>query len=540
MRRTGSRTSRPRSRWPRRRWTLLGRSRRSVTRPATAGSWSAGRTQRRSPPSGPAVVGARRRRPVRHLRRRGTPRRRPRPPRRCRCRRRSSSPARSSTSRRSSVSATALRSTATASSSAATSTASRRSLPPGQVLLYRVIVVVTFTTANDTDCAAGCTYVTSTLIDPSTDPTFNTNDATVPPAGGGGRLRHAQRSQPRGDSTIIDVLGNDSGTFSTYPVVISRSAQPRGRSAASSTGIVTYTATNGASGTDYFTYYLRDVTGRTSTAATVAMTHQPARICRRRDDRPRASRHRQPQDERRRDLPDVRDHAASRSPARPSNGAIVLGTCGSITYTPTGILDGDRLLPVHDHRHVSLESRTRSPRRSRSTHRRRRSTTRRRRTRRWPCRSPSRPTTPCPAGSATTSIVTTSSNGTATVSGTNITFTPNANYSGTTSFTYRLTDTYTNTSGNATVTVTVRPTAAALPASGTGAGKTVSSTVDQLRQGGLHRHATSAATSAAGKHGHCQRRDADLQPQGRLHGHGHRDLHGDRHVRTDRLRRPGR
>ena len=82
-----------------------------------------------------------------------------------------------------------------------------------------------------------------------------------------------------------------------------------------------------------------------------------------------------------------------------------------------------------------------------------------------------------PAGSATTSIVATSSNGTAAVSGGNLTFTPNANYSGTTSFTYRLTDVYGNTSNTVTVTVNVKPTASPLASSGTGVGKSTTRSV---------------------------------------------------------------
>ena len=88
--------------------------------------------------------------------------------------------------------------------------------PAGKVLLYRVIVIVTFTAGNNADCAAGCTYVTSTLIDPSTDPTFNTNDSTVPPPQAVGDSVALNAASP-GNSTFIDVLGNDSGTFSTYP-----------------------------------------------------------------------------------------------------------------------------------------------------------------------------------------------------------------------------------------------------------------------------------------------------------------------------------
>ncbi len=103
-----------------------------------------------------------------------------------------------------------------------------------------------------------------------------------------------------------------------------------------------------------------------------------------------------------------------------------------------------------------------------------------------------------PAGSATTSIVSNPSNGSATVSGgTNVVFTPNANYSGTTSFTYRLTDVYGNTSSTVTVTVLVKPTASPLASSGTGVGKSVAASVSAYVKGSFSGSYVSA-TSASG------------------------------------------
>ncbi len=204
--------------------------------------------------------------------------------------------------------------------------------PAGQVLLYRVIVVVSFKTA-DGGCVAGCTYVTSTLIDPSTDPTFNTNDVVVPPPVAIGDYVVLNAANP-GTSTIINVLGNDSGTLGTYPVVI---AIPPGKGSvtASGTGIVTYTADNGASGTDYFTYYLRDASGRASAAATVSITIQP-----------RASADGFTTGQGRSVSYNLKANDIGTYPTSgnscititspPAHGSVALGTCGNVTYTPSG------------------------------------------------------------------------------------------------------------------------------------------------------------------------------------------------------------
>ncbi len=366
--------------------------------------------------------------------------------------------------------------------------------PAGQVMLYRVIVIVTFTAGNNADCAAGCTYVTSTLIDPSTDPTFNTNDSTIPPPMAVGDSASLNAANP-GNSTFIDVLGNDSGTFSTYPVIIGVTPT-RGTVSASSTGIVTYTANNGASGTDYFTYYLSDVTGRTSTAATVAVTINP-----------RASADGATTGQGKAVVVNVKANDIGTYPSSgtscvtvtepPAHGSLVLGTCGSITYTPTGswtgtdsfkytITDTSALesnevtatVTVYPPPTAAADSATTNASVAVSI--------------------PVQSNDTRPAGSATTSIVSPSSNGTATVSGTNVTFTPNANYSGTTSFTYKLTDPYGNTSNTVTVTVVVKPSATPLAASGTGVGKSVSSSVASNVKGAFSGTYVSATSAAGG------------------------------------------
>ncbi len=367
-------------------------------------------------------------------------------------------------------------------------------LPVGKVALYRVIVAVTFTTPGDPSCSAGCTYVASTLIDPSSDPTFNTNETLLPPPIALSDSVFLTASAA-GTAANVPVLGNDSGTFGTYPVVLGVTPS-KGTVSITSTGIVTYTSNPGVSGTDFFTYYLKDATGVASAPATVSVTINP-----------RASADGTTTGQARAVTINLKANDVGTFPTTgttcvtitsgPSNGAIALGTCGSITYTPNSTFTG-----TDSFRYVITDSSALETNEVTAT------------ITVYPPPTavadsattnagvavsiPVQSNDTLPAGSATTSIVSASSNGSATVSGGNVTFTPNANYSGTTSFTYRLTDIYTNTSNTVTVTVVVKPTAAALTASGTGVGKTVSSTVTSSIKGsfsGSYLTATSAAGS---------------------------------------------
>ncbi len=364
--------------------------------------------------------------------------------------------------------------------------------PAGQVALYRVIVVVSFETP-DGGCASGCTYVSSTLIDPSLDPTFNTNDVTIPPPVAVGDSTSFNAANP-GVTTVINVLGNDSGTFGTYPVVIAIPPS-LGTVTASGTGIVTYAANNGVSGTDYFTYYLKDATGRTSTGATVAITINP-----------RASADGFTTGRARAVTFNLKSNDIGTFPgsgtscitvtSAPANGSVSLGTCGAITYTPSGSFTGTDTFKYMitdtsslDSNEVTATVTVYAPPTAVNDSTTTNATV--------PVTVAVQSNDTLPAGSATTSIVSGSANGSTSVSGNNIVYTPSANFSGTTTFTYRLTDVYTNTSNTATVTVTVRPTASPLPATGTGAGKSVSSSVAAYAKGSFSGNYVSG-TSASG------------------------------------------
>lgn len=366
--------------------------------------------------------------------------------------------------------------------------------PAGSVALYRVIIAVTFTTPGDDTCSAGCTYVASTLIDPSSDPTFNTNESLLPPPIALSDSVTLDASAG-GTAANVPVLGNDSGTFGSYPVVLAV-APSKGSVTITSTGIVTYTSNAGVSGTDFFTYYLKDATNVASAPATVSVTINP-----------RASADGATTGKARAVTMNLKANDVGSYPTSgtscvtitspPSNGAITLGTCGSVTYTPNSTFTGTDSfrytisdVSALDSNEVTATITVYPPPTAVADSATTNATI--------PVSIPVQANDTLPAGSATTSIVSASSNGTATVSGGSVTFTPNANYSGTTSFTYRLTDAYTNTSGTVTVTVVVRPTASALPASGTGVGKTVASTVTSSIKGafsGSYLTATSAAGS---------------------------------------------
>jgi large repetitive protein len=366
-------------------------------------------------------------------------------------------------------------------------------LPAGKVALYRVIVAVTFTTPGDS-CSSGCTYVASTLIDPSSDPTFNTNETLLPPPIALSDSVTLDASAA-GTAANVPVLGNDSGTFGSYPVVLGV-APTKGVVTITSTGIVTYTSNPGASGTDFFTYYLKDATGVASAPATVSVTINP-----------RASADGATTGKARTVTMNLKANDIGTYPTTgtscititdpPNNGSIALGTCGSITYTPNSSFTGTDSFnyiitdnSALDSNEVTATITVYPPPTAVADSATTNATV--------PITIPVQGNDTLPAGSATTSIVTSSSNGTATVSGGNVIFSPNANYSGTTSFTYNLTDVYANTSSTVTVTVVVKPTAVALPASGTGVGKSVASTVTSYINGafsGSYLTATSAAGS---------------------------------------------
>ncbi len=137
--------------------------------------------------------------------------------------------------------------------------------------LFRVIVWVTWTPASGSCSGTSCSFTSSTLIDPTTDPVFNTNRKPV--------ANPDTATVVSGGSVQVGVTANDSGVFPlTGAVTIV--AQPGHGTATitAGTNIVTYSSTAGYSGTDTFSYTVTDTTGLTSTVTTDTITVTPVGV----------------------------------------------------------------------------------------------------------------------------------------------------------------------------------------------------------------------------------------------------------------------
>jgi prepilin-type N-terminal cleavage/methylation domain-containing protein len=146
---------------------------------------------------------------------------------------------------------------------ARTSCVKAASVPGGGPTLYRVLAQVDWTGVG---CAPSCTYSASTLIDPSSDPTFNVRGSAAPVA-----VADAV-CLPSGSAGTIDIVANDTGSLGSTPVTI---VSPPGKGTLASSitsGVGGYRPNAGATGTDTFTYTVTDVNGQISPAATVTLT----------------------------------------------------------------------------------------------------------------------------------------------------------------------------------------------------------------------------------------------------------------------------
>ncbi|TAK69550.1 MAG: type II secretion system protein [Actinomycetota bacterium] len=196
--------------------------------------------------------------------------------------------------------------------------------PAGSVLMFRVIVSVTWGTA--TACSGGpCQYVVSSLIDPSSDKTFNTNQA-VPVA------TDDAATTPYNTLVNIDVLGNDTGSLDITSVVVATSPS-HGTVSVRPDGTINYTPATNYVGTDSFTYNVSNTLGVRSNDATVLITVSPPPA-------PVAAN----------DAATTPGNASVVVPVQgndsgtgtlttsivtpPASGSAVVGASGSITYTP--------------------------------------------------------------------------------------------------------------------------------------------------------------------------------------------------------------
>jgi prepilin-type N-terminal cleavage/methylation domain-containing protein len=136
--------------------------------------------------------------------------------------------------------------------------------------LYRVVVWVTWASGPKAKCSgATCSFILTSLIDPSRDPQFN---ASRKPVANADTATTAYLTP-----VDIGVTTNDSGDFALAGSVVLITTPTHG-TATVSNNIVTYTPATGFSGTDPFTYTVTDITGRTSTAGTITPTVTPLAV----------------------------------------------------------------------------------------------------------------------------------------------------------------------------------------------------------------------------------------------------------------------
>ncbi|MGL5859443.1 MAG: Ig-like domain-containing protein [Angustibacter sp.] len=141
--------------------------------------------------------------------------------------------------------------------------------------LYRVVVTVSWSLGAGRTCSGtACSYTLATLIDPTQQPTFNTQRRPIAvddPTPGDPPITAVS-----GDPTAIAVLGNDDGAFPPADAVLVSGQPAHGTVVAvSGTNAVSYTSDPTFSGTDTFSYTVTDTKGLRSDAATVTVTVRP-------------------------------------------------------------------------------------------------------------------------------------------------------------------------------------------------------------------------------------------------------------------------
>lgn len=153
----------------------------------------------------------------------------------------------------------------------------------GKTLVERIVVAVTWSDANACATAQACSYAISTLIDPAADVQFRmyilraNNDIVQAPCS-------LTPPSAYDCSVSIDIQANDQGNFagvSLYKVTDPANGQLPGWTSSGTTSPVTYqpnactATTNAFSGIDTFTYKGRDIKGNYTNAGTVTVTVLP-------------------------------------------------------------------------------------------------------------------------------------------------------------------------------------------------------------------------------------------------------------------------
>lgn len=164
----------------------------------------------------------------------------------------------------------------TASSAKQACTAAK---PAAPVLMYRATVIVEWKAGKDGQCDAGaCSYRLTSLIDPTTDASWNLSAKPV-------AYDDAATFSAGDPVSMIDILANDVITTVTSnptaiispissPTMGSVSVIPSG----TKMGAVNYTPPSNYSGPVSFTYKLRDAQGRNSNEAIVAIAVLPRAV----------------------------------------------------------------------------------------------------------------------------------------------------------------------------------------------------------------------------------------------------------------------
>jgi prepilin-type N-terminal cleavage/methylation domain-containing protein len=141
--------------------------------------------------------------------------------------------------------------------------------------LFRVVVRVTWLAGPSGTCSgSACSYSLTTLVDPSQQPTYNTNRRPI--ANDDPSSTNPPITVAAGDTTSVAVLDNDLGYWPISGAVQIGIPPSHGTATASTSGnTVSYQAQSTWSGTDTFTYSALDTSGLRSNAATVTMTVLP-------------------------------------------------------------------------------------------------------------------------------------------------------------------------------------------------------------------------------------------------------------------------
>jgi prepilin-type N-terminal cleavage/methylation domain-containing protein len=137
--------------------------------------------------------------------------------------------------------------------------------------MFRAVIWVTWTPPSGGCSGQGCSYTSTSLIDPSQDQVFNSNRNPV--------ANTDTATVASGGSVQMGVTANDSGTFALTGAVTIISQPSHGTTTVvAGTNIVQYSSTAGYSGTDIFSYTVTDATGLVSNIATDTVTVTPVGV----------------------------------------------------------------------------------------------------------------------------------------------------------------------------------------------------------------------------------------------------------------------